>query len=372
MTSSKTGADRPQPRPGILDIAAYDPGRTTATGGGRFYKLAANESPLGASPAAIAAFKVSAQGLEIYPDSSAPQLRDAIGAAHGILPSRIVCGAGSDELLNLIAHTYLSPGDEAVHSEYGFLVYAIAIRAAGGVPVVAPEKNYTAYVDAILDRISAKTRIVYLANPNNPTGTYLPFSEIRRLHAGLPPRVLLVLDAAYAEYVRRNDYESGIELVGQTQNVVMTRTFSKIHGLASLRIGWLYGPAHVVDALNRIRGPFNVSTAAINAGIAALDDHAHVEASVAHNEEWLPRVTKGIEAIGLEVTPSVGNFVLIHFPKSGSHTAARAEPFLLEHGIVLRGIAGYGLGDSLRMTIGSAEANEAAIAALKAFMIGGA
>jgi histidinol-phosphate aminotransferase len=371
MTKTDTPR-RPRPRPGILDIAAYDPGRTEATSGGRFYKLAANETPLGASPAAAAAFAAGAGALEIYPDAGATELRAAIGAAHGILPSRIICGAGSDELLSLLARAYLGPGDEAVHSEYGFLIYPIAIRAAGATPVAAPEKNFTTSIDAIIDRVGEKTRMVFLANPNNPTGTYVPFSEIRRLHAALPAHVLLVLDAAYADYVRRNDYESGIELVGQSENVVMTRTFSKIHGLAALRLGWLYAPEHIVDALNRIRGPFNVSTPAMQAGIAALADRAHVEASVAHNEEWLPRVTKAIEGLGLTVTPSVGNFVLIHFPETRGHTAAEAEMFLLAHGIVLRGVAGYGLKQALRMTIGSAEANEAAIAALKAFMIGGA
>lgn len=368
MTRKDTAPDGPRPRQGILDIAAYDAGRVVAIGGGRSFKLAANEPALGPSPAAVAAFRSSADGLDIYPDALAADLRQAIGAAHGILPSRIVCGAGSDELLTLLARAFLAPGDEAIHTEYGFLIYSIAIRAAGGLPVVAPEREYTAFVDGILDRLSERTRIVFLANPNNPTGTYLPFSEIRRLHEGLPRHVLLVLDAAYADYVRRNDYESGISLAAEAGNVVMTRTFSKIHGLASLRVGWLYGPEVVVDALNRIRGPFNLSTPALRAAAAAIGDRAHVEAAIAHNEEWLPRVTKAIEGLGLEVTPSVGNFVLIHFPRRHGKTAADAELYLLEHGIVLRTLGGYGLPDALRMTIGTAEANEAAIAALHDFM----
>ena len=210
----------------------------------------------------------------------------------GLDPARIVCGSGSDELLNLLADAYLEAGDEAIHTTHGFLVYPIATLGSGAKPVVAPEKNFTADVDAILAEVTPKTRIVFLANPNNPTGTYIPFDEVKRLHAGLPPNVLLVLDAAYADYVRKNDYEAGFELVATTDNTVMCRTFSKIHGLAALRLGWLYGPAHVVDALNRIRGPFNVTTPAIVAGIAAIQDAAHVQKSVAHNEQWLAWLTE--------------------------------------------------------------------------------
>lgn len=363
--------DRPRPRPGVLDIAPYVPGRSKAAGGVKLHKLSSNETPLGPSPDAIAAYRAVADKLALYPDGSSTGLRAAIASAYGLNPDRIVCGAGSDEVLNLIAHAYIGPGDEAVYSAYGFLVYPIAIRAAGGIPVVAPEdETLTASVDAILSKVAEKTRVVFLANPNNPTGTYLPFSEIRRLHAALPSRVLLVLDAAYAEYVRRNDYESGIELAGTADNVVMTRTFSKIHGLAGLRIGWGYGPAHVMDALNRIRGPFNVSAPAIAAGVAALHDRAHVERAVAHNEEWLARVTTALEKLGLAVTPSVGNFILIHFRDAPGRRAADADAFLLKRGVVLRRVEAYGLPNALRMTIGSAEANEVAIAGLADFLAG--
>ncbi|MEX0853958.1 MAG: histidinol-phosphate transaminase, partial [Bauldia sp.] len=250
------------PRPGVLDIEPYVPGRSDAAAGAKkVYKLSSNETPLGASPAAIEAYRAAGDRLEFYPDSAARALRGAIGAAYGLSPDRIVCGAGSDEILSLLAHAYVGPGDEAVHCQYGFLVYPMAIRAAGGKPLVAPEVEFTASVDRILERVSERTRVVFLANPNNPTGTYLPFKEVRRLHAALPASVLLVLDAAYGEYVRRNDYESGIELAGTAENVVMTRTFSKIYGLAGLRLGWCYGPAHVIETVNRIRGPFNVSSA---------------------------------------------------------------------------------------------------------------
>jgi histidinol-phosphate aminotransferase len=361
---------RPVPRPGVLDIAPYVPGRSTATGGARLHKLSSNETPLGPSPAALAAYHAAADRLLLYPDGSTSALRAAIGAAFGLNADRIICGAGSDDILYLIAHAFIGPGDEAIHTEHGFLIYPIATRAAGGRPVVAPEVDLTANVDAILARISGRTRVVYLANPNNPTGTYLRFSEIRRLHAGLPARTLLVLDAAYAEYVRRNDYEGGIELAATAENVVMTRTFSKIHGLAGLRIGWGYGPAHVIDALNRVRGPFNVSIPATAAGVAALGDRPHAEKAAAHNATWLPKVSAGIERLGLMVTPSVANFVLIHFPEAPGRRAADADAFLLKRGVVLRQVGAYGLPNALRMTIGSAEANETAIAALADFVAG--
>ena len=360
--------DRPTPRPSVLDIAPYEPGKSTATGGTELHKLSSNESPLGASPVAIEAYRGVGDRLERYPDGSATALRAAIGATYGLNPDRIVCGAGSDEILNLVAQAYIGPGDEAIHCQHGFLVYPIAIRAAGGVPVVAPETELNASVDAILERVSKRTRVMFLANPNNPTGTYLPFKEVRRLHAGLPASVLLVLDAAYAEYVRRNDYESGIELAGTMENVVMTRTFSKIYGLAGLRIGWCYGAAQVIDALNRIRGPFNLSGPAIAAGVAALGDRVHRDKAAAHNQRWLPEVTARIGELGLTVTPSIANFVLIHFPEEAGRRAADADALLLSRGIVLRRVEPYGLPNALRMTIGTAEANEDAIRALADFM----
>src|SRR5438105_5653207 len=308
--------ERPQPRPGVLKIQAYVPGKSSPPGVAKVFTLSSSETPLGPSPHAIAAYRAVADHLEDYPDGGATALRKAIGKAYGLDPARIVCGTGSDELLNLLAHAYLGPGDEAIHTTHGFLVYPIATLGSGARPVVAAEKNYTADVDAMLAAVSERTRVVFLANPNNPTGTYVPFDAVKRLHRGLPAHVLLVLDAAYAEYVRRNDYEVGIELVATCENVVMCRTFSKIHGLAALRLGWLYGPAHVVDAVNRIRGPFNVNAPSIAAGVAALADVAHVERSREHNEKWLAWLTDEIRKLGLDVTPSVGNFLLIHFPQT--------------------------------------------------------
>jgi histidinol-phosphate aminotransferase len=358
----------PKPKAGILDISPYVPGESSVPGGLKPIKLSSNETPLGPSPKAVAAYKAAAETLALYPDGASTALRQAIGKVYGLDPSRIICGCGSDELLNLLAHAYLGPGDEAIFTEHGFLVYKIVTLGNGATPVVAPEKNHRTDVDAILARVTPRTKVVFIANPNNPTGTYIPFDEVRRLHKGLPGHVLLVIDAAYSEYVRRNDYEAGLELVATTENTVMTRTFSKIHGLAALRLGWAYCPAAIADTLNRIRGPFNVSAPAIEAGIAAIEDKAHVEASVAHNETWLAWTTAEVEKLGLEVTPSVGNFILIHFPKDDARRgAAAADAFLKSKGIIMRRVAGYGLPDALRMTIGTEADNRAVVAALAEF-----
>jgi histidinol-phosphate aminotransferase len=358
----------PVPQPGILDISPYVPGESKAPAGVKPIKLSSNETPLGPSPKAVAAYRAEAEQLDRYPDGAATALRHAIGKLYGLDPDRIVCGSGSDELINLIAHAYIGPGEEAVYSEHGFLMYKIATLSSGGTPVSVPEKLYTADVDAILARVTPKTKVVFLANPNNPTGTYLPHDEVRRLHKGLPASTLLVLDAAYSEYVRRNDYEAGLELVATSDNTVMTRTFSKIYGLAALRLGWAYCPAAVADVLNRTRGPFNVNAPAIAAGVAALEDKAHVERAVAHNETWLSWVTAEIGQLGLEVTPSVGNFVLIHFPATEGRDAASADAFLKARGILLRRVAAYGLPNCLRMTIGTEDDNHKVVAALASFL----
>lgn len=363
-----TVQERPQPRPGVLTIKAYVPGKSHAPGVEKVHKLSSNETPLGASPQAVRAYIGEAEKLHDYPDGSASALREAIGRTYGLDPDRIVCGAGSDDLLNLLARAYLQDGDEAIHTTHGFLVYPIATLGAGATPVVAAEKDFTADVDAILGKVTPKTKIVFLANPNNPTGTYIPFDEVKRLHRGLPKSVLFVLDAAYAEYVRRNDYESGIELVATSENVVMCRTFSKIYGLAALRLGWLYGPAHVVDALNRIRGPFNVGAPSIAAGVAAIQDNAHVDRSRAHNEKWLVWLTDEIGKLGLTVTPSVGNFILIHFPETKGKTAKDADALLTSRGVVMRAVGAYHLPNALRMSIGTEEANRLTVATLAELM----
>jgi histidinol-phosphate aminotransferase len=361
---------RPQPRAAILEIDPYVPGKSRVAGLDKVHKLSSNESPLGPSPRAIEAVKALAEKLELYPDGASTALREAIGRRYGLDPSLIICGNGSDELLALLAHVFLHPGEEGLYSQYGFLTYPICIRAAGGIPVVAEETDRTVSVDALLEKVSARTKIVFLANPNNPTGTYVPFSEVKRLHEGLPPHTLLVIDAAYAEYVTRNDYAAGLELASTAENVVVTRTFSKIHGLAGLRIGWGYGSGHIIDALNRVRGPFNLNGAAQAAGVASVEDAGHIEGAIAHNTLWLSWLAEAIAKLGIGVTPSVGNFLLLTFPNEPGRTAADADTFLSARGFILRAVAAYGLPESLRLTVGGEEANTGVVAALAEFMRG--
>ena len=358
----------PVPKPGILDIELYVPGESSVSGGRKPIKLSSNEAPLGASPRAITAYQQAAGDLERYPDGGARALRIAIGARYGLDPERIVCGAGSDELLSLLAHGYLGPGDEAIHTEHGFLVYPIAIRANGATPVVAREVALTTDVDAILACVTPCTKIVFIANPNNPTGTFVPTGEIERLRAGLPDDVMLVLDGAYAEYVLGEDFDAGVALIGRLENTVMTRTFSKIYGLAALRLGWAYAPASVVAVLNRLRGPFNVSEPAIAAGIAAIEDREHIAKARAHNDEWRPWLARELTELGLVVTPSLANFILVHFAHSGPWTAEAADGFLKEQGIIVRKVGAYGLPHALRITIGSEADNLAVVDALDEFM----
>ena len=360
-------AAKPAPRPGILDISPYVPGKSGARGGGRVFKLSSNESPLGPSLAALDAFAAASRHMHLYPDGSAAALRQAIAERYGLDAERIVCGAGSDELIQLLAHGYLGPGTEAVHTEHGFLVYPIAIRAQGAKPVAAAERSFTADVEAIVGAVTPRTRIVFLANPNNPTGTFLPSGAVERLHRALPSNCLLVLDAAYAEYVRRSDYEAGAALVSAHDNVVMTRTFSKAYGLAGLRIGWAYCPLEVAAVLHRIRGPFNVSAPAIAAAIAALADVAHLDSAAAHNDRWLPWLAQEIAALGLAVTPSTGNFLLVHFPADPRRNAEQADRFLTARGLILRRMEAYGIPQALRLSVGSEEANRLVVEALAAF-----
>ena len=357
----------PQPRPGILEITPYVGGKAKAEGANRAIRLASNENPLGASAAAVAAYRELADSLHRYPDGGALALRQALGESEGLDPERLVCGAGSDELIQLLVRGYAGPGDEVLYSRHGFLVYPLASLAAGATPVAAPERDLTADVEALLGLVGPRTRMVFLANPNNPTGSYLGREAVARLHAGLPEDVLLVLDSAYAEYVSAPDYEAGAALVAAHDNVVMLRTFSKIHGLAALRLGWAYGPPAVIDVLNRIRGPFNVSAAALAAGVAAVRDRAHVERSVAHNARLLPRFRQAVLDLGLLAPPSVGNFQLVGFP-APEKSAKAAEAWLAGEGILARAMAAYGLPDYLRVTIGLEEEMDAVVESLRGFL----
>jgi len=360
-------AERPSPRPGILDISPYVGGESKLAGAARVIRLASNESALGPSPCAIAAYRAQAEELHRYPDGGSHGLREAIARRHGLDAQRIVCGTGSDELISLLARAYAGPGDEVVHSRHGFLMYPIAAQSAGAMPVAVPEPRLTADVDGILARVNARTRLVYLANPNNPTGTYLPRDEVRRLHAGLPRSTLLVIDAAYAEFVARNDYEPGIELVEGAENVVMLRTFSKIYALAGLRIGWAYCSAATADVLNRVRGVFNINLPAQAAAVAALEDVAAVDRARAHNDIWRPWLERELRALGLEVTPAVANFVLVHLAAKPKDSNA-AFAFLQSRRILTRKMGAYGLPEHIRITVGLEEEMRAVVAALADFL----
>lgn len=350
------------PGDGILSISPYVGGESKVDGFERVVKLASNESPLGPSQHVRSAYNAEFKSLNRYPDGGTSALRIALGEYHELDPDRIVCGNGSDELFSLLAHAYVRAGEEVLYSRHGFLMYRIVAQAVGAVPVAADESDYTANVESLISAANPATRILFLANPNNPTGTYLPGNEIRRLREALPSNVLLVLDGAYAEYVDQNDYNSGIPLVDDYDNVVMTRTFSKIYALPGLRLGWAYCPVAVADVLNRLRMPFAVSSPAQAAGIAALQDVEHLREAKALNDEWRPKVASALVDFGIEVVPSVANFVLARFT-SEDHAQTVAGG-LKSRGILVRQVQPYGFPDALRITIGLPDENSVLIAAL--------
>lgn len=355
----------PSPRANLLNIAPYVGGRESIAGVEAAIKLSANENPLGASSKAqdyLATF----HRLEIYPDGSAAALRGALAAKNNIDADRIVCGNGSDEILHLLAQVYLAPGDEAIMTRYAFLVYRLVTEVSGATPVIVDEPDLIADVDAILSAVTAKTKIVFLANPNNPTGTMLGREDIERLHAGLRSDILLVLDGAYAEYVPGDIYPADFDLVDRFDNVVVTRTFSKIYGLAALRIGWGYCPPNVANMINRIRPPFNVNAVAAGAAMAALGDDAHVQRSRDHNTQWRNWLAQQLSALDVRVIPSHANFILLRF--ASDEEAKAADEFLGQNGLILRAMASYGLADSLRLTVGTEDANRRFVAALQTFL----
>jgi len=359
----------PVPKPWIMEIAPYIPGRSTTDDGRKVAKLSSNENPLGTSQKAREAFVSASGNLERYPDASGSDLREALAAKHGLDPARIIYGNGSDELLHLAAGAFAGPGDEVIFVHYGFAVYEIAARRVGAVPVVAPDNDYATDIDAILSCVTERTKIVYIANPNNPTGTYASKGEIARLHAGLRPDILLVLDHAYAEYLDGDVEDGGMALAETAANVLVTRTFSKMYGLAAERIGWAYGSAAIIEAMHRIRLPFSITIAGTAAALAALGDTDFVAHTKAHNAEWRTWFADEIGKLGnagLRAVPSQANFVLVLF--EGQLTAEAAYKGLMDAGYIVRWLPGQGLPHGLRITIGTADETQGVAAALRALV----
>lgn len=353
----------PTPKPGILDISPYVGGKSKAEGSIRVIKLSSNENPYGPSPAAAAAYAAQAVSMNRYPDGGHASLREAIGEVHGLPAGQLICGAGSDELIGMLVHAYAGPGDEVLYSQHGFLMYQIYARANGATPLTATEKNLHADVDALLAAVTEKTKILFLANPNNPTGTLLPFSEIRRLRDALPGQVILGLDAAYAEYLEPGTVEDGCSLVREGTNTVVFHTFSKIYGLPALRLGWAFAPPAIIDVMNRVRSPFNVTAPALAAGIAAVRDQAYVAEMRRANAAERMRLVASIGALGFSVVPSETNFLLVRF---GAQSSA-VNQYLMQAGLIVREVVNYGLPDYLRISVGTPEENGLLIDALTQF-----
>ena len=366
--SNRARAAKPLPKPGIMDIHAYVPGKAQADGIANPIKLSANENILGSSPDAIAAFASAAHELQVYPDSRTTILRTAIAERFRLEPERLIFGCGSDEVFSLLNQAFLEPGDNIVQGEYAFAAFAIGAHACQAQVKNAKEAGYRIDVDEILKTVDDRTRIVFLANPGNPTGTWIPFSEVLRLHAALPPSIVLVLDGAYSEFATDPAFQDGLDFARGTDNVVVTHTFSKLHGLAALRVGWGYAPVEIASAVDRIRLPFNTSIAGQRAAVAALADDDFQARSIAHVDQWRPWMAQQLGGLGLEVVgPSATNFVLVGFPKTGK-TAEAADAFLSAQGLLTRRVLNYGLPDHIRITIGLEEHNRAVIDALAAFM----
>jgi histidinol-phosphate aminotransferase len=366
--SSPPARARPEAKAGILDITPYKPGKATAEGVAHPVKLSANENILGCSEGARAAYRDAAGDLSLYPDGRGQILRAAVAEHYRLETERLVLGCGTDEIFALLAQAFLEPGDNIVQGEFGFGAYGIAARANQAEVKCAPEPGLRIDVEALSAAVDERTRLVFIANPANPTGTFVTAAEIRCLHDALPPDVLLVLDGAYAEFNSDPTFSDGLDLARTADNVVVTHTFSKLHGLASLRVGWGYAPRHVADAVDRIRLPFNTSIAGQLAAVAALKDEAFQTRSLAHVERWRPWLAQQIGGLGLEVTPSAANFVLIGFPETPGRTAPEAETFLAGRGYILRGVGNYGLPNHLRLTIGLEEHNRAVVEALAEFL----
>ena len=368
-TPDRARAPRPLPKPGIMDIHAYVPGKAKAEGVENPIKLSANENILGSSPAAREAYAQAAFELHVYPDSRTTILRNAIAERYGLEPERLIFGCGSDEVFALLNQTFLEPGDNIVQGEFAFAAFAIGAHACQAEVKIAAEPGFRIDVDEILKVVDERTRLIFLANPGNPTGTWIPFSEVRRLHEALPPSVVLVLDGAYSEFVTDPAFDDGLAYARTSENIVVTHTFSKLHGLAALRVGWGYAPAAIATAVDRIRLPFNTSIPAQRAAVAALADDDFQQRSIALVEQWRPWMEQQLGGLALDVVrPSAANFVLVGFPKVAGRTAVEAETYLAARGLLVRGVSNYGLPDHLRITIGLEEHNRAVIQALGDFL----
>lgn len=354
------------PQPGIMDIALYQGGAAHVDGVANVVKLSSNENPFGPSPKAIEAVRDCAASLHRYPSSDHAGLRAAIGATWGLDPARVICGAGSDEIIAFLCQAFAGPGDEVVHTEHGFAMYRISALAAGATPVEVPERERVTDVDAILAGCTERTRLVFIANPNNPTGTMIGAGEVARLAENLPPRALLVLDGAYAEYVE--GFDGGAALVEARDNVVMTRTFSKLYGLGGARVGWGYGPRAVIDVLNRVRGPFNLSSTALAAAEAALGDTDYVETCRAENARLRNWLAEALAEVGVPSDTSCANFILARFADRAEAEACDAH--LQSRGLIVRRVAGYKLPNALRITIGDEEACRRVAQAVAEFKAG--
>lgn len=363
---------KPSPKPWVDQIAAYVPGKAVSPDGRPLIKLSANENPFGPPASAVAAMTQAEATAHRYPDGASTALREAIAAKYGLNPAHILCGAGSDDVLQLVGTAFLGQGDEALMSEHAFSVYPIVAARMGARPVEAPAKDYAADVDALLAAVTPATRVLFLANPNNPTGTLLPKAEVRRLHAALRPDILLVIDAAYAEYLGpEDDYEDGLAMSLAFDNVLVTRTFSKIHGLGGARVGWGHGPAHVIAAMDKVRGPFNVTSAGQAGAIAALADTVHAERSRSHNAHWrawMMGELAGLANRGVRAIPSAANFIMLAFPPDGPVTAEGAYKALIADGYITRWLVAQGMVNELRITIGTAEETQGVTASLRRYV----
>jgi histidinol-phosphate aminotransferase len=347
----------PKPHASLSEITPYKGGESKVAGRARVIKLSSNETPLGCSPKAKEAYVKAAETLHLYPDGGAHKLRQAIGEVHGLDPERLIYGAGSDEIISLICQAYAGEGDEVLYTEHGFLMYEISARAVGATPVSVPEKDLTTDIDSLISGVTERTKIVFIANPNNPTGSYINKERLQELRQKLPSHVLLVIDGAYAEYVGEADYEDGVSIVDAAPNTIMTRTFSKIYGLAALRVGWAYAAEEIIDVLHRVRGPFNLSTAAIEAAAAAMEDQEFMQTAKAHNDQWASWLTQQLQDLGIVVYPSYGNFLLINL-KDWCKQAQEVFQYLREEGVIVRPVHNYGLPDCLRITVGLEDENQ--------------